>query len=264
MKIPVWTDKKLIKGAEPIFLKGAKDVGVLLLHGWSSSPQEFNPDFTESTAKYINDLGYTVYVPLHKGHGTEPEDLIDVKWEDWLAGAREAYDFLAETTENIVVGGMSMGANLALMLATEKPVLGVIPMGTPIFFRFHFLGLIYAWSLRNKKELRNKKYRKKDVYIAHKKVHYLQYPPQSAYEAIDSRKPVKRILKDIKDPILVMHSITDNVIHPFSAQYVYMKVASKDKKISLIRDSYHSFTTDMHSDKANKIIGAFLDRITNR
>ena len=264
MQTPIWTDKKLMKGAEPIFLQGTKDIGILLYHGWSSSPQEFNPSFTESTAKYLNSLGYTVYVPLHRGHGTEPTDLLDVGWVEWLADARNAYDFLAQQVKGVVVGGMSMGANLALTITAEKPVLGVIPMGTPIFFRFHYFGLIWAWLLRNQRSLKNKRYRKKDGYIATRKIHYLRYPPQSAYEAIHSRKEVKKILKNIRVPILVMHSTSDNVIHPFSALYIYKKVSSKDKQIYFVKKSYHSFTTDMRSGEANKVMGNFINRITSK
>ncbi len=262
MQIPVWTDKKLMKDAEPIFLQGTKDIGVLLFHGWSSSPQEFNPSFTESTAKYLNSLGYTVYIPLHRGHGTEPADLLDIGWKEWLADARDAYNFLAQRVGKTVVGGMSMGANLALAIAAEKPVAGVIPMGTPIFFRFHYLGLIWAWLLRNRRDLRHKRYRKKDAYIATRKVHYLQYPPTSAYEAIYSRQRIKRILKNIKVPVLVMHSFHDNVVHPFSAPYIYRKIGSKDKRIYFVKKSYHSFTTDVHSSEANRAMGDFISRIT--
>lgn len=265
MQIPVWTDKKLMKGAEPIFLRGRKDIGVLLFHGWSSSPQEFNPSFTESTAKYLNGLGYTVYVPLHRGHGTRPTDLLDIGWSEWLTDARAAYDFLAgQIRGGIVVGGMSMGANLALVIAAEKPVLGVIPMGTPIFFRFHVFGLLWAWLLRNWKNLMSKRYRKRDRYIVTRKVHYIQYPPVSAYAAINSRKDAKRALRKIRAPILIMHSINDNVANPFSAVYIYRHVNSQDKRVFLVSKSYHSFTTDVHSSEANKIIGEFVNRITSQ
>ena len=252
-----------MKGAEPIFLQGTKDVGVLLYHGWSSSPQEFNPSFTESTAKYLNSLGYTVYIPLHRGHGTEPTDLLNIGWKEWLADARAAYDLLAQQVKKIVVGGMSMGANLALAVAAERPVAGVVPMGTPIFFRFHYFGLIWAWLLRNRQGLRGKRYRKKDGYIATRKVHYLQYPPQSAYEAIRSRKEVRKVLRKIEVPALIMHSIHDNVVHPFSAHYIYRGIGSKDKQLYFVRKSYHSFTTDMHSSEANRAIGDFINRITS-
>ncbi|MDD5710676.1 MAG: alpha/beta fold hydrolase [Candidatus Colwellbacteria bacterium] len=262
MQPKAWTSKKLMEGAEPIFLQGTKDIGVLLYHGWSSSPQEFNPSFTESTAKYLHGLGYTVYIPLHRGHGTEPNDMLDVGWREWLADARLAYDFLARRAKRIIVGGMSMGANLALVLASEKSVAGVIPMGAPIFFRFHFPGLIWAWLFRNQRSLHSKRYRKRDAYITNRKVHYLQYPPKSAYEAIHSRLAVKKILDKVTAPILIMHSLGDNVAHPFSASYIKWRVGSKDKQVYLVQKSYHSFTTDTHSGEANRVMGDFISRVT--
>ena len=57
-----------------------KSVGVLLVHGYTGSPASMRP-----WAEYLNQRGFTVRVPLLPGHGTKPEDLNEVKWEQWPA-----------------------------------------------------------------------------------------------------------------------------------------------------------------------------------
>jgi len=261
MKIKIWTDKQLMKGAEPIFLPGDKKIGVLLFHGWSSSPQEFNPDYVASTAKHINSLGYTVYVPLRIGHGTEPDDFQGLHWEDWLKDAREHFNAFSTECEKIVVGGMSMGANLALHIAKENDVAGVIPMGTPIFMRLHGLFGIWAWFNRLNEKIRHKKYLPQDQEIAMKKVHYTKYPTYHLYENLKAASDTKKILPDIFVPALVIHSANDNVVSPRSARYIYKNIGSSDKTLVLVENSYHSFTTDRNVDKANQAIGDFLGKL---
>ncbi len=250
-----------MKGAEPIFLPGKKKTGVLLFHGWSSSPQEFNPDYTSSTVKHLNDLGYAVYVPLRIGHGTKPDDFKTLRLEDWLKDARDHFRAFIKEQERVVVGGMSMGANLALQIASEENVAGVIPMGTPIYMRMHALFAPWAWLNQKNLRMRHKRYLPQDKEIAMKKVHYLAYPNSHLFEVLRAAKATKKILGRVTAPALIMHSANDNVIHPSSAKYVYDHIASSDKEIVYIPDSYHSFTTDRHADIANKAIGEFLDKI---
>ena len=57
-----------------------KEIGILLVHGFTGSPASMRP-----WAEYLNQRGYTVKVPLLPGHGTTPEDLNLVKWEEWPA-----------------------------------------------------------------------------------------------------------------------------------------------------------------------------------
>ena len=55
-------------------------VGVLLVHGFTGSPASMRP-----WGEFLNSKGYTVRVPLLPGHGTQPEDLNKVKWQEWPA-----------------------------------------------------------------------------------------------------------------------------------------------------------------------------------
>lgn len=258
MKIPLWTDKKILAGGEPIFLRGTKSTGVLLIHGWSSTPQELR-----STAQYLNKLGYPIYAPLLRGHGTEPRDLIGLKWEDWLEDAAEAYDWFSRYVDEIVVGGMSTGSLLALNLSLKRKVKGIIAMGTPISvkLRWRILLRVIAWILRGRRTLVKKIYRRGDWEVAKRKVHYFEFPPRSMLEVFRSITATKKIIPQITSPILVMQSGSDKIILPKSAEYVYANVSSEVKQLVFFAKSYHVFTVDKEADKAHQIMGEFISRL---
>ena len=64
-------------GAEP-FAHDGNEVGVLVCHGYSSTPQSMRP-----WAQHLADQGYTVRLPLLPGHGTTWQDLGRTRWTDW-------------------------------------------------------------------------------------------------------------------------------------------------------------------------------------
>ncbi|MEY3014780.1 MAG: hypothetical protein RIT45_3515 [Pseudomonadota bacterium] len=89
--------------------------GVLLLHGFTGSPWELRP-----LAESLRAEGYTVAMPLLPGHGTRLEDLDRTGWQDWLAGARSALDWMTPHVDRVHLCGSSMGALLTLLLAQQQ------------------------------------------------------------------------------------------------------------------------------------------------
>jgi carboxylesterase len=92
-----------------------RDAAVLLLHGLTGTPVDMH---------YLKDAliadGYTVSVPLLPGRGTRPSDMFDLSWEDWMSSALAAYDGLARDHDEVVVGGLSAGATMALDIALRR------------------------------------------------------------------------------------------------------------------------------------------------
>lgn len=89
---------------------------VLLFHGLTGSPYDLRP-----LANSLHDHGCQVEVPLLKGHGTKISDLNSVTAEHWLLQARK---ILAQCDPHrpIILGGLSMGALLAMVLAPEQKI----------------------------------------------------------------------------------------------------------------------------------------------
>lgn len=90
--------------------------GVLLLHGLCGTPTEMR-----FVANGLARAGSTVYCPLLAGHGGTEADIKGSLWQDWYASAEKALLLLREECDTVIVGGLSTGAVLALLLAARRP-----------------------------------------------------------------------------------------------------------------------------------------------
>jgi len=107
--------------AKDFFFEG-NEVGVALFHGFTATTTE-----VRLLAEYLRGFGYTLSAPLLPGHGTEPADLNQTTWINWYEAAESAYLGLRERCSKVFVCGESMGALLALLIASRyEKVSGVI------------------------------------------------------------------------------------------------------------------------------------------
>ena len=115
-------------GRPILFDPGRGRPGILLIHSYLSCPKEMKP-----LAAYLSALGYTVFVPRLKGHGTATEDLCRTSYEDWIDSVQEGYVILKHRSPSVYVGGFSTGAGLALELASRIPDIdGVFAVAPPL------------------------------------------------------------------------------------------------------------------------------------
>jgi carboxylesterase len=89
--------------------------GALLLHGLGGTPVEMR-----FLALALARTGITVSCPQLAGHTGGGVELKASTWQDWLASAANALDDLRRRCDTVIIGGLSMGAVLALMLAAER------------------------------------------------------------------------------------------------------------------------------------------------
>ncbi|WP_126282045.1 alpha/beta hydrolase, partial [Thermus scotoductus] len=96
-------------------------MNLLLLHGFTSHPVlTLGP-----LPQVLREAGFQVSQPALPGHGTRPEDLLKVRWQDWLETARAFYRELPEPRG---VVGLSMGALLSAHLAAETPTQALVAL----------------------------------------------------------------------------------------------------------------------------------------
>jgi len=235
------------------FLKGSNKVGVLLFHGWSSYTDELLP-----LAKYLNSFGYTVSVPILRGHGTKPEDLECVYWKDWLEDAKKELRKIEENSSKIFIGGISMGGDLAMILSEKKSVVGVIPLGAGVRYKFHPLVKLVLFFMGLTKKYRKKYYppwaRKK---MGNRKV-YTYYPIESAKEVVRLADATRTILPRITKPILIIQSTIDHLVSKKSPKMIFDGVNSDVKEIYWVKDGYHVFAGDRNVWEK---IGEFIKKI---
>src|SRR6185503_951996 len=80
----------VMPGAEPFAYDGG-DIGVLVCHGFTGSPQSVRP-----WAERLAAEDFTVRLPRLPGHGTSWQEMNRTQWADWLAEAERAFAELVE------------------------------------------------------------------------------------------------------------------------------------------------------------------------
>lgn len=237
----------------PFFLKGDNEIGILLLHGWSSPPEELLP-----LGKYLNSLGYTVFTPLFSGHGTKPEDLTGITRQDWIADAKRSLEELKKHASKIFVGGISMGGNISMLLSEDESVVGIIAMGASVKFRFHGLVKIVLFFMGLTKTYRKKVFLPRVKKIMGKRDAYAYYPVGSAKEVLKLADITRKYLPRITKPILIMQSTIDHIVSKKSPQIIFDGVSSEAKKIYWVKDKYHVFAGEK---TVQEKIGKFIEKI---
>ncbi len=243
---------------EPFCFPGDKRKAVLLIHGWTSVPYEFR-----RLGRYLNENGYTVSSPLLRGHGTVSKDLENVHWEDWLCDATKAYEELAKNHEEIYVAGTSLGANLTVMLAKNKPkISGIVLMAMPYAVRFERLGkavlrfvnifIKYGWKFYPPFF--------GSPHLVTRMISYRKYPIKSVLEVADLIKISRREISKVTQPCFVMQSNRDIIIPGNSLEKIYEKISSKVKEKKYISKAYHTFISDIKNEHIFQDILEFIEK----
>lgn len=121
----------VISGAEPFVLDGDSERCWVMVHGYTSTPDELHI-VAEAVHSAYND---TVYVPRLYGHGMVPSALLGYSVDDWY----DQVEQLAQGHHCTYLLGSSMGASLALRYAEEHDVQGIVLVGTPLWLQPRYL-----------------------------------------------------------------------------------------------------------------------------
>lgn len=211
---------------EPYLLHNPRsNRGILLVHGLMAAPEE-----VREWADYLYSKGYTVYAPRLAGHGTSPVDLSTKQYDDWITSVDRGYALLKTCCKQIVIGGFSTGAGLALYQAIQKPndYDAVISISAPLKFKgvsSNFVEILHAWNrvmatLGAKRLL--KAYARNHPDNPH--INYDLCPIQGIVEVRALMKKVYDALPCLKIPSLIMQGINDPKVDGNSGQRIYRRI----------------------------------------
>ncbi|OED43119.1 hypothetical protein AB833_04485 [Chromatiales bacterium (ex Bugula neritina AB1)] len=100
----------------------------LLFHGLNDSPYVWRDFARELAAR-----GFDARAVLFEGHGSTPEAMLNVSYRDWLTTAREHLDLWREDDIPLYLGGFSMGAVIATLLALEQADIAGLLLVSPAY-----------------------------------------------------------------------------------------------------------------------------------
>ncbi|PIP26440.1 MAG: hypothetical protein CO140_01615 [Candidatus Moranbacteria bacterium CG_4_9_14_3_um_filter_40_7] len=247
-------EKAFVK--QPFYFKGNNGKGVILIHGWSSTAYEMR-----RLGQFLNEKGYTVYGPMLKGHGTKPEDLENVKWEEWLNDLEKVCAEMEKETDRIYVGGTSVGSCLALLLAQKKKnISGLILMATPFKIRLEKLMVFFAKLTVNIKPFNKKIYPPTfgSATTITRLISYQKYSVKSALETFELIQKTRKNLQQITQPCFLIQSKSDHIVIPKSLEEIYNRLGSKIKRKKYVNKAYHTFISDIKNEYVFEDIAEFI------
>ena len=225
-------DDGIIRGTQEFYFEGGEKA-VLLLHGLTA-----NPHSLKEISIFFLQKGYTVYSPVIKGHGTSVFDLENTNYLDWRNSAEQAYLRLAENYSQIYIVGTSLGGLLALDLASQYDVDGLIVINAPIKIKSDFISILPLIYLVSPYSIRGL-FTLEELPIATDLKLYDTLPVKSAGQLLGYLEFVKPKLNKINSPILVVQALNDDIVDPISADYIFDNVNSEKKEILYLERSTH-------------------------
>jgi carboxylesterase len=199
---------------------GARDdIGVLVLHGLGSTVQSVRP-----LAEALADRGWPVSAPLLPGHGETVAAFARTGFPDWLAGARDELRALASRCSGTVVIGLSMGGALALTLAAQEPVLGVVAINPYLDTNDPALHAAEQSALAAGIELVPAPGDGDVRRPGAAEIRYQELPVSCLRSLFAGGRALTPLLPDIAAPLLVVRSRYDAVIGPEAAALLVRSV----------------------------------------
>jgi len=244
----------ILTGAEP-FSQDGSDVGVLLCHGFTGTPQSMRP-----WGEFLADRGYTVRIPLLPGHGTTWQEMNSTTWQDWYGCVDASFRELHQTCERVIVGGLSMGGALSLQLAQEHGprISGLVLVNPAVKFDDprnrllpvlkHILGSVDAIGNDVKKP-------------GVTELAYTRTPLKAAHSQMVAWSSVIRELPEVTQPVLLLRSTQDHVVPASSSALVLSRISSRDVTEVLLEDSYHVATIDNDAPRIFDESAKFIERV---
>ncbi len=238
----------------------SRDHAVLLLHGLRSTPQEMG-----YLARSLAKQGFAVHAPYLNGYGLGSPCATSVEWREQV---RAHYRKLTSAYRRVSVGGLCIGATLALALAVEEPELLALSLlsvtlnydGWTIPWYHWMLNLAYKTPIRDFYSLRERSpYGLKNAALRAKVAKSMQRQGDSEigaaslsmhhiFEARALARYVTRNIATIKADCLLIHAIDDDISTTANADLVYSGVGSQRRRKIFLDDCYHVITMDNERD----------------
>jgi carboxylesterase len=122
------------------FALAGDSTGVVVVHGFPGTPAEMR-----GLGSAIHDLGHTVVGPLLPGFGPNLPQLDKYSWHDWTGCVAAAVNQLRREHARVLIAGNSMGAALAVLVAAQVQVDGLLLVAP--FWRSHLRWLDLVFPL---------------------------------------------------------------------------------------------------------------------
>ena len=246
-------------GAEPFSYPGTRDVGVLLIHGFTGTAYEMRPIGEGLAQRGISSVGV-----LLRGHGTHPEDMVGCRYQDWLGDAQAGLEELLREHHRVVICGLSMGGTIALNVASRRAdddqIAGIISLCAPLRLVDWRLGLLpilsqlVRWRAWGKPDI-------KDTTAWDRHVAYRRFRTAAVRQLVALLSDTRQRLGQVRQPLLVVQARTDNIVPPRNAELIFNGVSSAAKRLVWLDNCYHVVTVDYSAPIVQAEVARFVEEL---
>lgn len=232
----------------------------LCIHGYTGCPYEVLP--IALALKSVATTSTGIVLPGHEGGvAGDPRALNKTTWRQWLRAGLDAFDALPSDKPRFVVG-CSMGALVALLIAAERDVAGVIALAPAL--RFFKDGQLAA-AVAGRGLWRAVPYLKKtggsdiaDDEARHTNPCMPYLPLRGIYELSQMQRAALDVLPSVSAPLCAIHGGHDHTIPRVSSEILCRSVSSARVEHHVLRDSFHVVGIDVDRDQVDDIGASFV------
>ena len=252
-------ESKPMRIGAPELIQGySKKPGVLLIHGYMAAPAE-----VRELAVYLGKRGHWVYLPRLRGHGTAPEDLARRTYMDWIDSVERGFVALRGICRQVIVGGFSTGAGLALDLATRADgVRAVFAVAPPLRLQHlssRFVPAVDVWNRLMKR-----------VRVNNAQVEFVENRPENPHinysrNPVSGVREIERLMEDLEKrlpsltvPAMVAQASEDPVVDPRGSRRIFELIGSEDKRYVLFHFGRHGILRGPGSYVVHRAVGDFI------
>jgi esterase/lipase len=217
--------------------------GVLLTHGLSDSPY-----MMRHLAAYFQQNGFRVMAVLLPGHGTQPGDLLEVKWKEWARTVAYGAYKLADEVDELYLAGYSAGATLSIYHSLrDYRVRGLFLFSPAIKITlkaaFAKLHKLYSWLVPSAKWVDIKP--DLDIYK------YESFPKNAAAQTYALTKELKEQLRQhvLDIPVFIAASEDDMTVNTSAIFELIESVLHPSSKLVLYTTKPEKYPPDYLADK---------------
>ena len=255
----------------PVFLDGDikssskfQDFGVVLVHGYKSSPKE-----VEDLAKFLNGCGIKTYSVRLKGHGTAPIDLKNYSWFDWYESVQIGYCALSNICSKVAIIGFSAGGLLSLLMASQKKIplaklVAIVSINSALKLRdikSKMVPGINLWNdLLEKFNFEKGRMEFVDDVPENAHINYSRNYIKGVYELEKLMILCEDNLHKIPCPTLIIQAKNDPVVNPISGKIILEKIQSKEKKLIEMDFENHVIITSKNKELVFQEITNFFNQ----
>lgn len=263
----MWAEEKRFAGAlrgegiiNPVDVPG-RFPGLLALHGFGCVPDEVG---------LLSGLGVelelTTRAPLLPGHGLTVAEFAKTRYPDWYTSAERHFFELSAATP-VIVGGQSMGAVLALDLASRHPerCAGLVLFANAVRLASPFPSVaITVASLLKVPDFALPKTKGPDLIDPVARATHTTYAAQPFHAARSLQLAGARVLDQltrVRCPTFIGHGALDHTAPPTNAWLVADRLGTTDVEVHLFPNSAHILTKDLDRETLRTRVRAFLMRV---